>query len=364
MSYAVALGALALGVLVSSVLRLPPPEPDRPIRFPPAPPIDTAEIIQVLPQDEIPAIMEPGFMSARSIEEQMSLEERVLGVVINGDARAYPINVLSAHEIVNDVVGGEPVAVTWCPLCYTGLVFSRRIEGLEDELTFGVSGKLLRDTLIMYDTDSGSMWSQLYGAAIEGEHAGRSLNYFPSTHTEWRVWREQYPDTQVLSKDSNCKGIDCRTYASDPYASYYAAEVEGLVNRQLPRQYQLGGPKTRVFGIVVGDHARAYPLEALSRTSLVNDDLGGVPVLIWFDSASETGAAYRRQVGEQTLTFEAANVDATELRDLETGSRWRALSGIAIGGPLRNTELESLIATTAFEFGWEAYYPHGDTFKP
>ena len=256
-------------------------------------------MVEVLPQDAIPAIVEPSFMSARSIEEQMSLDERVIGLVINGDARAYPINVLSAHEIVNDVVGGEPVAVTWCPLCYTALVFSRRIEGLENELTFGVSGKLLHDTLIMYDSESGSLWSQLYGAAIDGEYAGRPLDYFPSTHTEWRVWRSEYPDTKVLSKGSNCQGIDCRTYSSDPYDSYYAAASEGLVNRQLPREAERVGPKARVFGIVLEDHARAYPLELLAKISVV-------------------GVGMRTHTGVASRMFEALHQAGVNIENIST----------------------------------------------
>ncbi len=126
---------------------------------------------------------------------ELDPEERVIGVIINGDARAYPIPILSNHEIVNDIVGGEPVAITWCPLCYTALVFSRNVEGWDEPLSFGVSGKLLYNTLVMYDRQSNTLWSQLYGAAVEGDLAGRTLAVFPSVNTEWAAWQSQYPDS-------------------------------------------------------------------------------------------------------------------------------------------------------------------------
>ncbi|MFV1858067.1 MAG: DUF3179 domain-containing (seleno)protein, partial [Anaerolineales bacterium] len=193
------------------------PAPNQPLQFPPPPAVDTSDIVAVLPRDSIPAILEPRFISVEKANREVAADERTIGVVINGDARAYPIPILSAHEIVNDVIGGEPVAVTWCPLCYTALVFSRRIEGIDEPLTLGVSGKLLHNTLVMYDKSSGSLWSQLYAAAVDGPLAGKSLAYFPSTHTEWQVWRTEYPNSKVLSKYQVCESNSCRDYSIDPY---------------------------------------------------------------------------------------------------------------------------------------------------
>jgi len=344
---------------------------DRPLSLPPPPVVDLDLIVTVLPQDAIRAIDDPQFeLAARATE--IDPDERVIGVVIHGEARAYPLPILSSHEIVNDVIGGEPVAITWCPLCYSALVFSRRIEGRAEPLTFGVSGKLLYNTLVMYDRETGSLWSQLYGAAIDGPLSGKTLRLFPSLLTEWAAWRAEHPDTQVLSKRLTRIQFDRGTYAEsprgsydvDPYASYYNMPDEGLVDHQIPRDAFERRRKERVLGMRIGDRARAYPFRVLASHPVVNDQLGDVPVLVWFDAETQTGVAFERRVAGRVLTFQADPVAHGFLVDVETGTHWRALTGTAVSGPLQGERLRWLPATPAFAFGWYDHYPDSETYSP
>ena len=337
---------------------------DKPIPFPPPPIRNGFELVSVLPPDAIQAILDPVLISAEVVAPEMNSDERVIGIVINGDARAYPVTVLSAHEIVNDVVGGEPVAITWCPLCYTAVAFSRRLEGSDQAMVFGVSGKLLHNTLVMYDQQSKSLWSQLYGAGVEGPLVGSTLGFFPSVHTEWEIWRGQFPDTLVLSKQQTCVGSDCNDYAVDRYASYYQSSAEGLIDWQIPRESESRGPKQFVLGVVARGSARAYPFELLAETTLINDQINDTPILIWFDPSSETGSAFDRRQDDRILSFFQDPDQAGILMDRETHSQWQAMTGESIAGELSGTRLVPLIATVAFEFAWLAYYPDSTAYQP
>jgi len=288
----------------------------------------------------------------------------VIGLSINGDHRAYPINILSTHEIVNDVVGGQLVAVTWCPLCYSALVFSREVDG--SALTFGVSGKLLENTLVMFDRETNSLWSQLYGGGIKGTHTGTALAVFPSILTTWGAWQTQYPDSQVLSKRQTCSRFDCGTYSSnprgsyevDPYSSYYVSTDEGIANQQIPREEDEIQTKKRVLGVRVAGIAKAYPFEVLADKQIVNDTVGNVDVVIWFEPSTQTGSIFQREVNGRSLTFSPDPENSAYFVD-ETGQRWVGLDGTAVNG---NQRLTPVIYTPAFDFGWYGYFPESSTY--
>jgi hypothetical protein len=346
--------------------------------MPPPPDIAPEFIDDLLPADSIKAIDQPMF---ETIEEStnnfdltgysMQADEKVIGLVINGEARAYPLSILSNHEIVNDVVGGQPVAVTWCPLCYTAMVFNREVSGWDQPLTFGVSGKLLHNTLVMFDRQTGTLWSQLYGGGVVGALAGESLAIYPSLLTEWDAWVSRYPNSLVLSKAFTCAQFGCGTYADnprtsyhvDPYASYYNTSWEGVIDRQIPREEESPAVKRRVIGVRVAGEARAYPLDVLQYNNLINDELGGQPLLVWFDPGTQSGTAYLRKVGDVTHTFEFVDGEPGYLRDVETGSQWEASTGQAIAGEKSGERLSNVIVTPAFEFGWISYFPESEVYR-
>ena len=202
---------------------------------------------------------------------------------------------------------------------------------------------------------------------------GSRLSFFPSVLTEWQVWREEQPETLVLSKPATCEQFDCGTYATNPkgsyevdaYASYYNSVNEGVLNSNLPREAGKanGQPKQRVIGLRLGGAERAYPFDILKDHPVVNDTLNGQPVLVWFDPETSSGGAYLRNLNGQILTFSPAAGDSGLLTDAQTDSLWLATSGEAVDGPLSGKRLPALVATPAFEFGWYGYFPDSDVYR-
>ncbi len=163
------------------------------------------------PRDGIPSIDEPKFLSVLD-SDYLRDGDQIFGFVEKGDARAYPLRILVWHEIVNDTVGGRPIAVTYCPLCGTCMVFDRRTD--EGELTFGVSGLLFNNDVLMYDRQTESLWSQLKMEAVAGPQVGQKMRWLASEQMTWAAWKERYPDSKVLSRESGYGG----NYLSSPYA--------------------------------------------------------------------------------------------------------------------------------------------------
>ena len=310
-------------------------------------------IYTLLPKDGIRSIDDPRFVSASEATD-MADHEFVIGVSIDGDTRAYSINVLSRHEIVNDVVGGVPIAITYCPLCFTGIVYDRRVAG--ETLEFGVSGKLVMNDLVMYDRQSNSLWQQILGEGIDGRYKGTRLTLVPAMQTTWAQWRAIHPDTLVLDKNGG--------YSSDSYAGYYSGGDQGVLggfrsDDRLPA-------KAFVLGLLVGDEPKAYPFQELVGQPVVHDTVGGRDLVIVYDDRSGTAVAFDRRVEGQLLTFEPAGLVEGDLliRDKETGSVWSGLSGIAQEGPLAGTRLKQLPAFYSFWFAWSDFYVNSALYEP
>ena len=310
-------------------------------------------IYTLLPKDGIRSIDDPSFVSAAEATD-MADQEFIIGVSIDGDTRAYSINVLSRHEIVNDVVGGVPIAITYCPLCFTGIVYDRRVEG--ETLEFGVSGKLVMNDLVMYDRQSNSLWQQILGEGIDGRYKGTRLTLLPATQTTWAQWRATHPDTLVLDKNGG--------YGSDSYAGYYSGGDQGVLggfrsDDRLPA-------KAFVLGLLVGDEPKAYPFQELAGQTVVHDTVGGRDLVIVYDDRSGTAVAFDRRVEGQRLTFEPAGLIEGDLliRDEETGSVWSGLSGTAQEGPLAGTRLKQLPAFYSFWFAWSDFYVNSALYGP
>jgi hypothetical protein len=320
------------------------------------------------PKDGIPAIDAPQFVTVSEADVWLQPQEPVVLVAIDGDARAYPIQILMWHEIANDTVGGVPVAVTFCPLCNTAIVFDRRMG--EQVLDFGTTGRLRYSNLIMYDRQTESWWQQATGDAIVGAFAGAQLTFLPTAIIAWEEFFTTHPNGQVLSRETGFS----RNYGSNPYQGY------DDVNRP-PFLYD--GPTTpdvlpataRVLTVDLDGEAVAYPYEALADAGAVNDTVGGQPlVVLWqagtasaLDAAVVAGgrdvgaaAAYSRIVDGRTLTFQR---DGERLIDAETGSAWDVL-GRAVDGPLAGTQLQPVVAINHFWFSWAAFKPETRIYQP
>lgn len=227
------------------------------------------------PKDGIPAISAPRLIPAAAA--RLRPDDRVVGIVAGSDARAYPINILNYHEIVNDRIGDTPIAVTYCPLCDSVVGFDRRTPLGERE--FGVSGLLYNSNVLMYDRGGRpeSLWSQLATQGISGPAANKALSTIPVELTTWQEWRARYPATQVLSTDTGYQ----RDYARNPYVRYF--NVPDLMFPAKPESNRLP-TKERVVGVWTAEAARCYPESAFSRDRpRIEDTIGDERVVIAFN---------------------------------------------------------------------------------
>lgn len=313
------------------------------------------------PKDGIPAIDDPQFVSLSEAEAWLDDREPVVFVEVGEDARAYPIQILTWHEIVNDMIGGMPLAVTYCPLCNTAIAFERTFDGRV--LDFGTTGRLRFSNLIMYDRQTETWWQQGTGRALAGEYAGRQLAFYPATIVSWQAFKVAHPNGKVLSLATGAR----RRYGANPYVGY---------DNPRARPFLYDGPATpeqlpqlvRVIGVELNGEAVAYPYDALAQVRAVNDLLGGEPVVVFWAPGTasaldapvvaegrDVGAAsaFSRRLGGQVLTFKH---DGERFTDEQTGSVWD-LFGRAVDGPLAGQALAPLVAVNHFWFSWAAFKP-------
>ncbi|MES9858507.1 MAG: DUF3179 domain-containing protein [Sedimenticola sp.] len=236
------------------------------------------------PKDGIPAIDKPRFHPADE-ERERTDDARVLGLVQNGIAKAYPIAIMNWHEIVNDRFGDQQVVVTFCPLCGSGVAYQATHGG--QRLSFGVSGLLYNSDVLLYDRQTESLWSQILSQAVTGPMRGTKLKMLPLTHTSWLDWKLRHPDTQVLSRPTGFK----RDYSRNPYAGY-----ENEAGIYFPVKHKSGRyhPKERVLGLEVDGHYKAYPFAELSRTEGdIEDHFIGKQFSIQYDDEHRSGRVFR-----------------------------------------------------------------------
>lgn len=334
-------------------------------------PVPRSELKRGALKDAIPAIVDPVFAEdwsglevsvstavggSDTIEPRLVDADEVIGVVRDGQARAYPLRVLNWHEVVNDSLGG-PLLVTYCPLCRTGVTAVRTVN--DQATTFGVSGLLWNSNLVMYDDLSDSRWSQVAATAIRGEKAGTRLAFVPSTITSWREWQETHPGTEVLvppPESSTVRGDDhVRNYNRNPYLGYDDADSVGLGREDYDDRLH---PKTRVIGVSDGETARAYPRDAIEDAELVNDRVGDLSVVVTTDP-SRSLVAYSRVIDGEPLTFSPA--DAATMT--AGGSTWRRSTGRATDGPHEGTTLERANdRSPMFWFSWADVFPDTDIY--
>jgi len=268
------------------------------------------------PKDGIPAIDDPKFVPVSEVTD-LGAQEPVIGLVIDGDARAYPLRILTWHEIANDVVGGVPVAVTYCPLCNSAIVYDRRVDGVATE--FGVSGKLRNSDMIMYDRNTESWWQQFLGVGIVGEQTGKELRVLPARLESWENFAARHPDGRVLVPNNP----NLRPYGHNPYVGYDGARRPFLYVGDYPDGI---APMARV--VAVGD--QAWALELLRESGRV-------------------------EAGDLVLTWEAGQNSALDTRAIAEG---RDVGNVVVqrrggDGP------EDVAYDLTFAFVFHAFHPNG-----
>lgn len=319
------------------------------------------------PKDGIPPIDAPQFIPVKEADEWLNDREPVVFVQVNDEAKAYPIQILIWHEIVNDTVGGEPLIVSFCPLCNTAIAFKRTFN--EQVLDFGTTGRLRYSNLIMYDRQTETWWQQATGDAIAGEHTGAQLEFYPASMISWADFKELHPDGKVLSRDTGHP----RDYGRNPYYGYDDINqtpflFDGATPGQLP-------PMARVLTVELNGEAVAYPYDVLSELNVINDVVGGNDVVIFWTEGTasaldtsnipegrDVGAAvaYSRLLDGTTLDFEFKN---GKILDRQTGSEWN-IFGQAVAGKLSSKQLVPVVSINHFWFSWAAFKPETKIYQP
>lgn len=257
-------------------------------------------------RDGVPALDEPKFLAGAERDGRINGGDRVLGVSYNGIAKAYPINILDFHEIVNDQFGETPLTVTFCPLCGTGMVFYAQVD--EQVLNFGVSGLIYNSDLLLYDRNTNSLWSQLMKTAVTGPLKGSKLTQVPAQYTTWEAWLAQYPESLLLSRETG----HLRNYDAPPYAEYKRLPM--VLFATLQQDHRLPA-KSWVVGVSLGDDAMALPFTELDKL-------------------------------DKPLQIELAD-NVLELR-------WDRVASVAT---VFNADGKEIPATAAYWFAWYAFHP-------
>jgi hypothetical protein len=270
------------------------------------------------PRDGIPSIDNPKFVSTEEASFNfLQGSDLVIGLEINEDVRAYPLKILVWHEIVNDHVGGTPVAVTYCPLCFSSQVFNRTLDSQVVE--FGTSGKLYNSNLVMYDRTSESLWSQAMAKGIVGKHAGKDLERIPFDVAAWNEWKKLHPESKVLSTDTGFG----RPYGVDPYGNYY---TEPNILFPVSHKDDRFGLKEIVIGLEDNGKHKAYRISDIENNKVVNDAIGNKQIALVslepfmvhvFDRSIQVESSTKATTLQ--LEYESSS---NLLADKETGTKW------------------------------------------
>jgi hypothetical protein len=321
------------------------------------------------PRDGIPPIDDPKAIPIEDADEWLDDREPVLVADVDGQTRAYPVQILVWHEIVNDRLAGRAIAVTYCPLCNSSLVFDRQVDDV-GLLRFGTTGNLRHSDLVMWDDRTESWWQQLTGEAVVGKLTGTRLEVLPSQTLGWADFKARYPGADVLSRDT---GHD-REYGANPYEGYDDPDsqpflLEGEADGRLP-------PKERVVAIKEDGGAVVVPFSLLARDPVAELTADGVPVVVLYkrgvvsplDAAAisrsrdvGTTGTFDRRLDGRTLSFES--LEDGRFRDRETGSSWDA-TGRALDGPLAGRRLQPMVSDQQFWFALAAFLPDARIVQP
>ena len=312
------------------------------------------------PRDGIPPIDDPKCTTFDDADEWIEALEPVIALEINGDGRAYPLQIMTWHEIVNDTVGGVPATITFCPLCSSAIAFDRTLDGVVYD--FGTSGNLRNSDLVMWDRQTESWWQQFIGEAIVGELTGTKLKLLPATVISWNDFEEAYPEGKVLSRDTGFR----RDYGRKPYAGYDRVDLPPFLYFGEPDGRLL--PKERVAAVSIGDIDVAFPFSVLEKEHVVNYSTNGLDMAVFFtpdtrsaldddriSQARSVGATgiFDADLNDQKLTFQW---DDGKILDEQTGSEWNIL-GQSVSGELSGQQLTPIVHGDHFWFAWAAFRP-------
>ena len=300
------------------------------------------------------AIHQPEFVTA-SEATFLQDDDILLGVTSHNVAKVYPAADLAQHGAVFDAMPDGPISVTWCGVCNTGVVFRAEVKGRTLHFQYD---RMVGANEVQKDLETGTSWQQATGEAIDGPLKGTRLTLVPVVRTTWAEWRKQHPNTMVLKPlpgyAERMPSRSARIKDVTRVAPEGAPKGALILDERLPA-------RETVAGLEVGRETVAFPFSALRIARVVNDRVGGVPILIVHQPSSDTTTAFDARTKGKTLQFQAANADASSLVDLQTRSTWNAY-GLSLEGPLKGTQLRQVILIPQFWFAWSQFHPRTRVF--
>lgn len=336
--------------------------------------VELSEIIMLLPQKSFPIIDFPAFVG---MDEGMTMffeHEPVISVEVNGRAKAYPLNMLTMHEMSNDTLGGVPILPTYCPLCNASVVYDRRFNhnGVDYILEFEVSGMLRKSDMVMFDRQTETWWQQLMGYGIVGDFAGESLEVIPSLVLSVEEFFTRYPDGQILSTATGTKAED--RYGRNPYVGY-----DSIGNNPYDRFMNANDVDSRlpamerVIDIQVGDDYKIYPWSKIADMGVVHDNFKGMEVVFFhksgmvsvmdaakIENSRDIGSvsAFSPYIDEKKLDFEKKK---NWFVDKQTRSKWD-ITGRCVKGKHKGKQLLIEPHGSHFAFAWLAFHPDSEIY--
>ena len=312
--------------------------------------------------DGIPPLEFPPNIPADEAE-YLESHERVFGVSINGEHRAYPLRIMNPHEMANDVLGGEPISLAYCTLCGAGIAYHGEFDGMET--TFGTSGFLYRSNKIMYDRETFSLWNQETGQPVIGELAdsGIQLNFFPTLLTTWGEWTDEHPDTTVLALDTGVSQPGRYFPEDNPNATYYEYfNTPGTMFPVWIRDDSLEA-KDVVLGVNIGDAQKAYSVSVLQVERVVNDTLGETNVVVLGSEISQAAKAYER--GDQEFSrVEGDASTGVPMKLVDKNDQvWDVTEESLVNASDSSQTLPRIPTHSSFWFGWYAFYPETELYE-
>jgi hypothetical protein len=336
--------------------------------------IELSELSLVVPRKTFPSIDYPKFIGKEEGLDQFFKNEPVIAIAINGMAKAYPLNMLTMHEISNDTLNGVPILPTYCPLCNSSLVFDRRLshKGKEYLLDFEVSGMLRNSDMVMADAQTETWWQQLMGFGLVGELAGVSLKVLPSIVISVQDFFERYPEGRILSPKTGTKSE--QWYGTNPYKEY--DKITGKPYESFFDKSKIDGrlpPMERIINLEGPNGYRVYPFSIIKEEGVINDEFQGKEIVIFYKDGAVSvldnkEISKSKPIGSATmfssvrkgipLTFEK---EQDFFIDLETRSKWD-ITGRCVEGEFRGAQLKLETFSNHFAFAWLAFHPDSEIY--
>ena len=337
--------------------------------------ISLDELTMVLPRGSFSIIDYPSFIDKQEALNSFFEHEPVISIEINGRAKAYPLNMLTMHEMTNDTIGGMHILPTYCPLCNSSLVFNRKVKtvnGNEKILEFEVSGMLRFSDMVMADRESSTLWQQLTGFGIVGENAGIQLEILPSQVISVLEFFKRYPNGKILSPNTNTKAEE--HYGNNPYVGYDALDGKpwekffdnSTLDKRLPAM-------ERIISISSISGNKIYPFSILQEEKIISDHFDGTDLVIFYKEGTvsildQKDISKSRSVGSATVF--SSVVDGTKhtflhkgenFVDKQTNSIWD-ITGKCIMGPQKGKSLEKIVYSSHFAFAWLNFHPESEIY--